>query len=112
MGIVQIKEYIFEGHSKYVEAEMSRSGLPPRILPRITASVPIGHLGRVLAGLAELSRRTRDRALWDKEIALVKTTLLDVEEVRHHYRVAATACFAMAGDARRAFGLDATDESA
>lgn len=100
----------FPGHAAFVQAAMARSGLPPRILPRVTASVPIQHLGRVLAGLAETSRRNRARPLWSNEIALVRSTLLGVEETRWHYRVAATASFSMAEDARRAFALDAAEE--
>lgn len=100
----------FPGHAAFISDAMARSGRPLRILPRVTASVPIGHLGRILSGLVEMSRRNRSRPLWPTEIDLVKTTLLGVEEVRWHYRVAATASFEMAEDARRAFGLHAADD--
>lgn len=104
--------YHFPGHAHFVRAAMDRSGLPPRILQRVTASVPIGYLGRFLAGLAEMSQRHRSRPLWPAEIALVKAGLLDVDEIRWHYRVGAIACLDAIEEARRAFALDATEPAA
>lgn len=103
--------YNFPGHARYIATAMERSGLPPHVLPNLTASIPIAHLGRILAGLAEMSRRNRHRPLWSNEIDLVRKTLLGVDETRHHYRAAAVACLGAIAEARRAFVMPESGDS-
>lgn len=95
--------YDFKGHRPYLEAAAVQAGYPVRLLSKLTAPIPIAHMGRVLAGQAEFCRRTRGRPLWDKEIAIVRSALANEEECRWHFRVGATACSLMANEVRRAF---------
>lgn len=103
-------KYHFPGTTPYLSEAMAGWGLPPHIRANLAASVPIRHLGRVLAGLAELSGRNRRRPLLPTELAAVRSALLGVDEVRWHYRIAATACFEATAEARRAFVMPTPDD--